>query len=393
MLRGVQLCSVEEAAHELALRFVHFDEHSDLGFPYLSSPVPRLGAAVGDNAKFAYDQLAIGNFVYPLLLQGRIDPFIWIRPDDMPLEASDRVVQLFSRHCGRRDICITSDIEVAGALNWSRRSVQISETSLARGLSVPTDCPIFVDINLDYFACDAIHGGGWKIEITEAAFTDFRKNKYNSVRLLYGGARASVFESGGRFWFTVDEPFRAALASRLSSQSEVSRKLDRVVDWIVGHRSRVEAICICKSHRSGFTPAGSCGAILDALVARLHEALPISLGDIDGILSDRSASIIDTHSSRGETSVMFAGSSRSGSTSARKNPIVAFKEFLAGDVDAQLRLQGDTMLEFLSEALRIAADYGHPVTIHELAAAIQDATLAADRYFDDVYFKALVGRQ
>jgi hypothetical protein len=71
--------------------FVHFDEHSDLGFPYLSSPVPRFGAAVGDNAKFAYDQLAIGNFVYPFLLQGRIDPFVWIRPDDMPLEASDRV--------------------------------------------------------------------------------------------------------------------------------------------------------------------------------------------------------------------------------------------------------------------------------------------------------------
>jgi hypothetical protein len=300
---------------------------------------------------------------------------------------------LFSRHCGRRDICITSDIEVAGALNWSRRSVQISETSLARGLSVPTDRPILVDIDLDYFACDAIHGGGWIIEITEAAFTDFRKNKYNSVRLFYGGARASVFESGGRFWFTVDEPFRAALPSRFSSQSEVSRKLDRVVDWIVGHRSRVEAICICKSHRSGFSPVESCGAILDALLARLHEALPISLGDIDGILSDRSASIIDTHPSRSGTSVMFAVSSRSGSASARKNPIVAFKAFLAGDDDAQLRLQGDTMLEFLSEALRIAADYGHPVAIHELSAAIRDATLAADRYFDDVYFKALVGRQ
>jgi hypothetical protein len=90
---------------------------------------------------------------------------------------------------------------------------------------------------------------------------------------------------------------------------------------------------------------------------------------------------------------MFAVSSRSGSASARKNPIVAFKAFLAGDDDAQLRLQGDTMLEFLSEALRIAADYGHPVAIHELSAAIRDATLAADRYFDDVYFKALVGRQ
>src|SRR5437773_2525459 len=58
---------------------LHVDEHSDLRLPRLRR-LPDQFSGPADVARFAYEDLGIGTFIWPAVFQRIFDRMIWLRP-------------------------------------------------------------------------------------------------------------------------------------------------------------------------------------------------------------------------------------------------------------------------------------------------------------------------
>ena len=271
-------CVVVEEHHEVfavwreALRrgrplrgaaIVHLDEHSDLGLPELSRPIPPLEEGWGGDWRFVHEELNIGSFLIAGLSLGVFSSLWWHRCARVREE--QRRFQVIASGGGRfmrletagRELPLGPGQEVAAEIEYFHRA----ELS-----SVAPTGPFVLDICLDYFASHiAPQREAIVMEVTEACWQAFVDDPYHPFRLHPGakvramrtaeGVAALSFEPSGVF----------ADRTTLSHPLEWRERLEAVSRWLAEHGQACVMVGISRSARSGYTPA--------ALVAQIESAL------------------------------------------------------------------------------------------------------------------------
>lgn len=248
---------------------LHVDEHSDLSLPRLR----RALASIGDDAdlaRFTYDELDIGNFIWPAIYQGIFNRVVWLRQKHKSSESWKRM-GLCAKNTEQTEFITGSTLagtkyENAADLRWMEYSPVTTDSSLR------TDQPVVLDIDLDYF-CSNQHPdyGGQEIEITRAAFERFENDRYHFLRIAPGSDVRAEARDGqyfllfnqfsGKPAITVEEPVEANIEARITA---FARYLER-------HSVQPALICVCRSLHSGYTPKEHCTFVEERL---MHALLP-----------------------------------------------------------------------------------------------------------------------
>jgi len=261
---------------------LHVDEHSDLSLPRLRRPIHSIGDDA-DLARFTYDELDIGNFIWPAVYQGIFNRVLWLRHKHRSSESWKRMA-LCAKNEERTEFITGSSLAGtkhadAADMRWMEYSPITTESTLR------TDQPVVLDIDLDYF-CSNQHPdySGQEVEITRAAFEQFENDRYHFLRVA-PGSDVRAEQRAGRYYLmfnqfagkpalTVDEPVRANIELRMTA----------FFDYLKHHAVRPVLVCICRSSRSGYTPKEHLGFIEERLMDALRTHYTTENVFIDSIL-------------------------------------------------------------------------------------------------------------
>jgi hypothetical protein len=250
---------------------LHVDTHSDLRVPTLGRPIPAF-LDPADVALFTYEELGIGTFIWPAVVEGLLTKMLWLQP--APAAA----------HSDAGQAWITTSPEVELHVHWGKAGHQarrrpdrgyLEVTSPAAHDAVLLDAPFILDIDLDYFACHRHAHGRFEVEVTQAAYEEFVSNPYHFLRLSCWDKVAARSEGGRRFLRFGGH--RAPAASDVDTAA-VHERGERMFAMLAAQRERPLLITLCRSIHSGYTPRELAADIETMLLERLS-----SMYDIDPI--------------------------------------------------------------------------------------------------------------
>lgn len=250
---------------------LHFDEHSDLGLPPLRTPLQQINT-LNEIASFTYNQLGIGNFIWPAVYQGLFDEFFWIsrhrkhklgkRLGLVWLEGDDPLTLAFRITSNMASAVSTSGCKAID-VTFTDTSEPIAITGRSLVLDIDIDCILSYDAPQGRFAC----------EITRQEYLRFLSDPYHPFRLLWG-QRLNVEEHAGGYWL-VAHTFSAGKAATSVSEKEILARIEDLMQFIAAQRLQPALISVCRSVRSGYTPPRWASLIEEMIVMRVSELFPI----------------------------------------------------------------------------------------------------------------------
>ncbi len=255
--------------------FLHVDEHADMSLPRLRVPLPSLTEEETAWARFVYDELDIGNFIWPLVYLGVVDAVTWLRRQHKRTPVPRRM-QICAIDDSRTQFITAGDL---GRTRFADRSdiQNVDYAHLSPGEAFAPDRPWVLSIDEDYFAAHAYPRiSRQQIEITRASYEEFKGNPYHFLRIS-PGSKPGVSEENGRYFLhfntlpETDEPIPTAgeIEERINVLAGMLRAIGRPPSLIV----------LCRSLHSGYLPPALFAKIENTIVDRLASlyALDISV--------------------------------------------------------------------------------------------------------------------
>ncbi len=262
---------------------LHVDEHSDMSLPRLRHPLPRKRDPIETWIRFTYNELDIGNFIWPLVYLGHLDSVTWFR--------FQHKKAVTPRHL---EICTTDDrgleFMTAGSLDQTayrnrpdRRSLRYETRS--PGESYAPDGPWILSIDEDFIAANPFPKIEDRvIEITEASYHAFLRDPYHFLRIS-PGSKPSVFVKDKRYFLNFNDLPSSGVTDSLQVL-DLSPRYETLNTLLKGIRRPPELIMLCRSLKSGYLPITLFPSIEARLLRDLSHCYPTQLIRVHEIIPD-----------------------------------------------------------------------------------------------------------
>jgi hypothetical protein len=258
---------------------LHVDEHSDWSVPRLRSPFDTVGATLAEVADFTYNELDIGNFIWPAIYNGLFPEVYFLRTWQVGAQA-------------RRDLFVCSANPqrtefITGPVSGLGREEKDDVRKVAYETLTPAGDffaagPVVLDIDLDYFSSLAYpEYENPRVEITHAAYENFKGDPYHILRISPGGKVTAQREEDRCFLVFNDFPPQQP---RISLEA-VHQRLTDFFGFLERRRVQPVLVDICRSRRSGYTPKAHLELIESEVLRGLSERYDLHIQSIQRILA------------------------------------------------------------------------------------------------------------
>jgi hypothetical protein len=244
---------------------LHVDEHSDLSLPHLRTPF-RPGSGSEEAERFTYDELDIGNFIWPAVYAGVFNRVLWMRYRHQASAGKWRSMSICAKcRPPTRFITATSFASTPFAGAADIRTMEYAPITTED--QIRTDQPIVLDIDLDYFCSnDYPDYGDRELEVTQAAYQRFVDNRYHFLKIA-PGSKVTASERGGRYYLAFNDD-RAEAGPATDSEAvreEIQARIRGLLEFLGRFDVQPAMIVACKSLHSGYTPRGYASFIEEQL--------------------------------------------------------------------------------------------------------------------------------
>ena len=240
------LC-IEEAfrnkIYTKACDLVHVDSHSDMGNVF------TLLSCYDENyKKYVEEHINIGNFIIPLILNGRLKKILYVNVHDKK-KTTSLCGSLFGEGRIIRQNIPKTDLErYPDAKKWEYK--EITDIALLKKMTNESSC--ILDIDCDYFCCYNVPLPSWKRDYdkipTNLKSDDEYKIKFNKASHFYKSKMRSLIFNNDKRWINLCIDFFGKY---------------------IGMKPRL--VIISKSMKTGYTPSKYCEYIVKRLVEVLND--------------------------------------------------------------------------------------------------------------------------
>jgi hypothetical protein len=264
---------------------LHADSHADLSLPRLRRPLDSIGD-LADLAEFTYQELNIGNFIWPAVYQGLFNRVLWLRYRHKRIEGGWRSVLIGAKNHHKTEFFTASSLTSTPyeAVTDVRR---IEYAPVTTQECIKTDQPVVIDIDLDYFCCNE-HPRlpVLEVETTKAEYEKFTNDPYHFLRIA--GGKVAVSARDERYFFVYDDfPYRDDPEPLYNPihRSEIQERIVDFIDYLRSYSILPPLILICRSVYSGYTPREHSSFVEESLTEKLGELYRLQRFSIKDLLA------------------------------------------------------------------------------------------------------------
>lgn len=262
-------------------RLLHIDEHDDFSIPRLSVPLADLDHDFETIKNFAFNDLNIGNFIWPSVYQGWFSHLYWMRASmrkDYPLRelfictVGDARTEFLTGMGGRKRLDIGND---------DRKYLQYHSINLEHTFETTDD--IVFGFCLDYFSCN-VHPTvtGNEVEVTEETYNAYQDNPYHYLKLTPGAAIKSEVRDG-RYYLSFNKFDNVSLSRLREDKPEIQQRIDNLINFFRSRKITPKMIHISRSAISGYTPSDQVDFIQERLVKGLEELYQLEIIEAESL--------------------------------------------------------------------------------------------------------------
>jgi len=264
---------------------LHADSHADLSLPRLRRPLESIGD-LADLAEFTYQELNIGNFIWPTVYQGLFSRILWVRYRHKLAEGGWRSVLIGAKNHHKTEFFTASSLaSTPYEAVTDVRSIEYAPVTTQECLK--TDQPVVIDVDLDYFCCNE-HPRlpVLEVETTKAEYDKFTHDPYHFLRIA--GGKVSVIARDERYFFVYDDfPYRDDPEPSCNpiDRDEIQERIIDFMNYLRSYSITPPLILICRSVYSGYTPREHSRFVEESLTQQLGELYSLQTFSIQDLLA------------------------------------------------------------------------------------------------------------
>jgi len=259
---------------------LHVDEHADMFLPRLRRPLTSI-SSLTDLAEFTYNELNIGNFIWPAIYLGFFSRVLWLRYKHEISAGGWRTIYTCGKDTDKREFVAASSLASSPYADAEDiRSVEYAPVTTAEFLN--TNLPVVLDIDLDYFCSNERPVVLRELEITARAFEEFHRNIYHFLRIS-PGVKISAEARQGRYFLLYEDGPRPP--DPVATESSLTERIDDFVGYLRLYSVVPPLIVVCRSLHSGYTPQKYGAFIERTLFSRLDTLYSLKILSIQGLVS------------------------------------------------------------------------------------------------------------
>lgn len=228
---------------------LHIDEHHDLGRVIVNSDLLHQND-IQSIKKITYEQLRVSDYILPLIYKNIINKVFWINNNSSTKTLNFKVTE----ESYYNDLILT--LRKEQNKQSSKNSFELKLLELNKNDSIDFNLDNWIlSIDLDYFSCNDEAGEYTEIEINKEIYEKHINNKYNKWKLHFG--RKVNFERRDNQFFLTHREIDGPLENKEKDDDHISIKVEKLKTFLVNLNSKPNAIIICRSLKSGYTPKES----------------------------------------------------------------------------------------------------------------------------------------
>lgn len=246
---------------------LHVDFHSDLAPPVLCGSIHDLEPSPDAIAGFTYRELTIGTFIVPAVYQRLVNRVYWLAPAARGASPAGQMYVRTYKGEGRLFLLAQGSPKTVTALLGDSVAFDVVQASADDTLE--PGGPVILDVDLDYFSLDAYPSREFRVAVTADEYARFVADPYHPLRASMG-CRGE--QAGADYFIEFNRLAGRDVPAPLKASPDVIRARAAGLAACL-RRSGIQPrlIDICRSCRTGYTPADQVAFIEEVLLDTLGE--------------------------------------------------------------------------------------------------------------------------